>query len=240
MFIHLHLTLFVFYFIHTTVFPTADKMDQSLIPSRIKCRALKACLVSCFLCFGVTTIAQQAFHLPENTPHSEAFQLFFCVGSHIKMYDNREDEMNVFYQSFFNDFDHEELISIGEMLKQKLIPAMKTFCASTATDEEMMIFRKAAETCYCQEPVSEPAKLTWKAYPNPTTDYLYLDGSDISDCSLSLTRLKTGDVLFSELKMPEGTSPYPVDLTSYPVGLYILTINQANHKVSHLIVKTEP
>ena len=116
---------------------------------------------------------------------------------------------------------------------------MKTLCASTATDEEMMIFRKAAETCYCQEPVSEPAKLTWKAYPNPTTDYLYLAGPDMADCSLSLTRLKTGDVLFSDLKITKGTSPYPVDLTSYPADLYILTINQANHKSSYLIVKTE-
>lgn len=61
------------------------------------------------------------------------------------------------------------------------------------------------------------------AYPNPFSNFLYVDGqSDVDECEFILMDI-TGKVIFST----KGKAGQPIDTSSLPTGLYILQIRNA-------------
>jgi hypothetical protein len=81
---------------------------------------------------------------------------------------------------------------------------------------------------------------TFRVYPNPTTDLVFIDFADILPESVNLQLSNELGQLMQEVNMEAGSVRKTIDLSELPEGVYFLLINQPNRKpVAKRIVKLD-
>lgn len=118
--------------------------------------------------------------------------------------------------------------------RQEVVASLETECSKVETSEPV---KNAPGTALPGIQSDEtPMNSILNISPNPTNGItnLHLTGDSKEVSRISVLDLKGSLVLTKEL--PSGTTDATLDLTSFPKGMYIITVNQGEHKSSEKIV----
>lgn len=87
--------------------------------------------------------------------------------------------------------------------------------------------------------VGSAKKAAYSIYPNPTSNSIniMLDAAEAQDNTvLLLTDITGKTVLNTQLTLAKGINAYNVDMTAYPSGTYLVTVANANWKITDKVV----